>query len=168
MPFTLDFSKANNGTIADGTYEAVIFNVLEDATPGGAEFMNFDLVVRNDVEQKYQNAHIFQRVWRARDTGKYSAGMINTIAQAANLDDGKSYQSLEDLMSDFLDHPVKVTVKNEENEYKGKIYEDLNIKRWNKSDYPNVQHQFKKGAKKPQPKNKPAEDTAINDDDLPF
>ena len=168
MSFTLDFSKANNGTIADGTYEAVIFNVLEDATPGGAEFMNFHLVVRNAVEQKYQNAHIFQRVWRATDTGKYSAGMINTIAQAANLDDGKSYQSLEDLMSDFLNHPVKVTVKNEKNEYKGKTYEDLNIKRWNKSDYPNVQHQFKKGAKKPQPKNKPVEDTAINDDDLPF
>lgn len=168
MSFTLDFSKANNGTIADGTYEAVIFNVLEDATPGGAEFMNFDLIIRNDVEQKYQNAHIFQRVWRSKSTGKYSVGMINTIAQAASLDDGKPYQSLGDLMSDFLDHPVKVTVKNEKNDYKGKIYEDLNIKRWNKSDYPSVQHQFKKGVQKPQPTSKPVEDTAVSDGDLPF
>lgn len=166
MPFTLDFSKANNGTVADGTYEAVIFNVLEDATPGGAEFMNFDLIIRNDVDQKYQNAHIFQRVWRAKDTGKYNAGMINTIAQAAGMDDGKSYQSLEDLMSDFIDHPVKVNVKNEKNEYKGKTYDDLNVKRWNKSDYPNVQHLFKKAPVKPQPKNNA--DTTISDDDLPF
>ena len=166
MSFTLDFSKANNGTIADGTYEAVIFNVLEDATPGGAEFMNFDLVVRNDVEQKYQNAHIFQRVWRSKDTGKYNAGMINTIAQAANLADGKSYQSLKDLMSDFINHPVKVTVKNEKNEYKGKTYDDLNVKRWNKSDYPSVQHKFKSGVA-PQPAASNT-DTTVENDDLPF
>lgn len=166
MSFTLDFSKANNGTIADGTYEAVIFNVLEDATPGGAEYMNFDMIVRNDVQQPYQNSHIFQRVWRAKDTGKYNAGMINTIAQAANLADGKSYQSLKDLMSDFINHPVKVTVKNEKNEYKGKTYDDLNVKRWSKSDYPNVQHQFKSGAV-PQP-SAPNTDTTVEDDDLPF
>ena len=166
MVFTLDFSQASNGTIKDGTYEAVIFNVLEDATPGGAEYMNFDMIVRNDVQQPYQNSHIFQRVWRAKDTGKYNAGMINTIAQSANLTDGKSYQSLKDLMSDFINHPVKVTVKNEKNEYKGKTYDDLNVKRWNKSDYPNVQHQFKSGAA-PQPAASNT-DTTVEDDDLPF
>lgn len=167
MAFTLDFSQASNSTIKDGTYEAVIFNVLEDATPGGAEYMNFDMIIRNDVQQSYQNAHIFQRVWRAKDTGKYNAAMINTIAQAANLTDGKSYQSLKDLMSDFINHPVKVTVKNEKNEYKGKTYDDLNVKRWGKSDYPNVQHQFKAGVKKTQP-TVPNTDTAVDDDDLPF
>ena len=167
MAFTLDFSQASNGTIKDGTYEAVIFNVLEDATPGGAEYMNFDMIIRNDVQQSYQNAHIFQRVWRAKDTGKYNAAMINTIAQAANLTDGKSYQSLKDLMNDFINHPVKVTVKNEKNEYKGKTYNDLNVKRWGKSDYPNVQHQFKAGVKKTQP-TVPNTDTAVDDDDLPF
>lgn len=166
MSFTLDFSQASNGTIKDGTYEAVIFNVLEDATPGGAEYMNFDMIIRNDVQQSYQNAHIFQRVWRAKDTGKYNAAMINTIAQAANLTDGKSYQSLKDLMNDFINHPVKVTVKNEKNEYKGKTYDDLNVKRWGKSDYPNVQHQFKSGVA-PQP-TVPTTDTAVGDDDLPF
>lgn len=166
MAFTLDFSQASNGTIKDGTYEAVIFNVLEDATPGGAEYMNFDMIIRNDVQQSYQNAHIFQRVWRAKDTGKYNAAMINTIAQAANLTDGKSYQSLKDLMSDFINHPVKVTVKNEKNEYKGKTYDDLNVKRWNKSDYPNVQHQFKSGVA-PQPAASNT-DTTVEDDDLPF
>lgn len=167
MAFTLDFSKANGNGIKDGTYEAVIFNVLEDATPGGAEFMNFDLIVRNDVEQPYQNAHIFQRVWRAKDTGKYNAGMINTIARAADMSDGKSYQSLEDLMTDFIDHPVKVTVKNEKNEYKGKTYDDLNVKRWNKSDYPNVQHQYKKAPAK-QINRADHQETEITDDELPF
>lgn len=166
MAFTLDFSQASNGTIKDGTYEVVIFNVLEDATPGGAEYMNFDMIVRNDVKQPYQNSHIFPRVWRAKDTGKYNAGMINTIAQAANLTDGKSYQSLKDLMSDFINHPVKVTVKNEKKEYKGKTYDDLNVKRWNKSDYPNVQHQFKSGVA-PQPAASNT-DTTVEDDDLPF
>ena len=92
--------------------------------------------------------------------------MINTIAQAANLTDGKSYQSLKDLMSDFINHPVKVTVKNEKNEYKGKTYDDLNVKRWNKSDYPNVQHQFKSGVA-PQPAASNT-DTTVEDDDLPF
>ncbi|WP_270529556.1 DUF669 domain-containing protein [Limosilactobacillus vaginalis] len=164
MAFTLDFSQASNGTIKDGTYEAVIFNVLEDATPGGSEYMNFDMIVRNDVQQPYQNAHIFQRIWRAKATGKYNAGMINTIAQAANLTDGKSYQSLEELMSDFVNHPVKVTIKNEESDYDKKVYP--NVKRWSKSDYPNVQHQFKSGVK-PQSTTSTT-DTAVGNEDLPF
>ena len=56
MSFQLDFSKISNTSVADGDYEAVISNVNEDANANGTEFVNFDMVIRNDVtEQKFQN-----------------------------------------------------------------------------------------------------------------
>lgn len=51
MAIKLDFSKANDGNIKDGTYEAVISGAREDVNPNsGNEFINVNLVIRNDVQ----------------------------------------------------------------------------------------------------------------------
>lgn len=162
--FTLDFSQANDGNIADGTYEAVINKVVEDATKGGAEFVNFDLIVRNDIDQAYKNSHIFHRVWRAKATGKYNQGMLVAIAKAADMQNGKKYNSFEEFMTDYTGKPVKVTIKNETSEYKEKTYENTNVKRWNKSDFPVVAHQWKDGTAPQQA----AGTIDINESQLPF
>ena len=36
-----------------------------------------------------------------------------------------------------------ITVKNEESEYQGKTYQNLNVKKWEVSKFPNVAHKFK-------------------------
>lgn len=170
MAFTLDFSKVKDTKVENGTYECVVNNVSEGATPSGAEYMNFDLIIRNDIKQKTQNFHIFQRVWRAKDTGKYNVSMINTIAKACSMSDGKSYNSLEDLFNDFIGNPVRVTVKNETSEWKGNKYENLNVKRWEVTKFPNVQHQWKEKPQKatstPASDDKP--EIEVKDEDLPF
>ena len=92
--------------------------------------------------------------------------MLNTIGKYAQMDENKKYQSLEDVFEDLGGKPVRVTVKNEESEYNGNTYKNLNVKRWDYTKFPNVQHQFKK--KEGSPFEASQEATVISEDDLPF
>lgn len=159
--FNLDFNDKFEGGVADGKYEVVVNMVKEDATPSGSEFVQVDLIIRNDVQQKFSNAHIFHRIWKSKDTGKYNFKSFNTLGWAFRLQEGKNYKDLNDLLQDFLYKTALVTVKNETSEFNGKTYENLNVKRWEQSKFTNLQHQFKN--KEPQ-----VQSVDISDDDLPF
>ena len=166
--FTLDFENTfDGGQIEDGTYEVLITQAIENATPSGAEFVDLRLTIRNDIDQKYKNMIIFEKLWKAKDTGKYNMRMFNTIGKAAQLQKGKTYTSLKDLLDDFLNKPVRVTVKNETNEYKGKTYENLRVKRWEQTKFPQIQHQFKSKDNMTVGEMQSSGIT-IDDDDLPF
>ena len=163
--FKLDFNDTFEGyqKIEDGVYEVVIDHATEDATPSGAEFTNFQMTIRNDLDQPFKNQKIWERVWKAKATGKYNMTMINTIGKAAGLQ--------SELLEDFRGKPVQVYVENETSEYNGKIYENLNVKQWKQTAFPNVQHQWKQNNDNNQSNNSggPLNDaTAISDDDLPF
>ncbi|MFC4771745.1 DUF669 domain-containing protein [Enterococcus hermanniensis] len=164
MTFNLDFSKAQQGNeIKDGTYEVIINKAVENATKSGAEFIDIDLIVRNDVQQSFQNKHVFPKIWKAKATGKYNEGMIMAIAQALQLEDGKSYNGFDELLADFVLKPVRVTVKNEESNG----YRNTNVKRWEKTNTTGpVNHQFKNGD---EPSFGPGRPTVtVQKDDLPF
>lgn len=141
--FTLNMEDTFDGGIQDGTYETVITKFEENATQAGTEFADVRLTVRNDIDQKYKNNIIFHRVWKAKATQKYDMRFFNTIGSAAQLQQGKQYNSIEELFQDFLGKPVRVTVKNETSEYNGKTYENLNVKRWEKTKFQELSHKFK-------------------------
>src|SRR5690625_5488522 len=87
--------------------------------------------------------HIFEKNFKAKATGKYNMAIINTIGKACKLQNGKTYNSFEELLGDFEGKPVLVFVKNDENVYNGKTYNNLYVKMWNQTKFTNVQHQFK-------------------------
>lgn len=165
--FNLDFSKAaQTGGVKDGTYECLVNQATEKATPGGAEYFELDLIIRNDVEQPFKNAHIFAKNWKSKAENKYNEGMIMAIAQSLQLQDGKQYNGLDDLLADFILKPVLVTVKNEESEYNGKTYNNLNVRKWDKTNTKGVMnHQFNKDSNQSFGTSTQID---INDDDLPF
>lgn len=140
MAITMDYSQASegNGNIQDGVYECIInrfgFDNYKDR-----EFIKFDLIVRNDVPQKYQNKHIFDNFYPKKDTGKYAMGYIYMIGVKAAMQDGKKYADTAAMLADFTGHAVKVTVKNEE--YNGKTYP--HIKSWEPTAFPQLQHRWK-------------------------
>ncbi|MDW4221572.1 DUF669 domain-containing protein [Staphylococcus saprophyticus] len=140
---TLNMEDTFDGGIQDGTYETVITKFEESATQSGTEFVDVRLTVRNDIDQKYKNNIVFHRIWKAKATQKYDMRFFNTIGAAAQLQQGKQYKSIEELFQDFLGKPVRVTVKNETSEYNGKTYENLNVKRWEKTKFPELAHKFK-------------------------
>lgn len=170
--FDLDFSEIKGMSVTDGKYEAVINSVAEDATKGGTQFINLDLIIRNDIKnQSFANAHIFTRVFKSKQSGKYPKGIIFTIARAAGMPDKTHFESLEDYFQKLWHKPVLVTVKNEKSEYNGKTYENLNVKRWEISKFPEVQHKFKESNKETgstDPFANGGQSIDISDEDLPF
>lgn len=170
--FNLDFENVFEGfqKIDDGVYEVVIDHASEDATKTGAEFTNFQMTIRNDLDQPFKNQKIWERVFKAKATGTYNMMMFNTIGKAAGLQSGKTYNSFEELLEDFRGKPLQVFVQNETSEYNGKTYENLNVKQWNKTKFPQVQHQWKQSNDGNQTNNNgPLNDApTIGDDDLPF
>lgn len=141
--FTLNMEDTFDGGIQDGTYEVVITKCEENATQNGTEHVDMRLTIRNDIDQKFKNNIVFHKIWKAKATGKYDMRFFNTIGAAAQLQQGKQYSSIEELFKDFLGKPVRVTVKNETSEYNGKTYENLNVKRWEKTKFPELGHKFK-------------------------
>ncbi|PEP87754.1 DUF669 domain-containing protein [Bacillus toyonensis] len=169
MGFSLDFNDVfgGSGGIADGEYEVIINQCNEDASPGGAEFINVDLIIRNDVEQAYPNFHVFHKIWKAKATGKYNMKSLNTIGKACKLQKGKMYPSFEALLQDFVLQTVRVRVKNEKSDYNGKIYP--NITGWDVSNTVGpFQHQFKKKRDTQTFSEMKQSGIRMQDQDLPF
>lgn len=165
--FSLDFEDTFDGfeDIKDGTYEVIIEHAREDANENtGSEFVNFTMVIRNDLDQPHKGQKLWHRNWKAKATGKYYMPMFNTIGKAAQLENGKTYNNFDELLEDYANKPVQVFVKNETSEYKGKTYENLNVKQWKQTKFPDVQHQFK-GNSNQSSGGAPLD---IGDDDLPF
>ena len=177
--FSLDFNEVYEGTgsIADGDYEVVVNSCGENATPSGAEYIEFDLIVRNDIDQPSKNQHVFHKVWKAKADGKYNMKTFNTIGKACQLQNGKSYKSFDDLLSDYVRKMAVVNIKNEESEYNGKTYTNTNVKYFNKTKFPNLNHTFKVAGNEANTNdsrfgNDPfannGEPNVISDDDIPW
>lgn len=166
--FNLDFSKkTQGGAIKDGSYEVVVNRASEEATPSGAEYIELDLIVRNDVEQEYKNKHIFAKIWKAKKTNKYNEGTIMAIADALQLKDGTTYNSFAELLADFVLKTAYVTVKTEESQ--DKKYKNVNVNYWDKSKIKGVMnHEFKKGDEPSFGPSQGTQKNVIQDDDLPF
>lgn len=167
--FNLDFNdKFEGGGVKDGMYEVIVNIAAEKSTPSGAEYVEVDLIIRNDIQQEHQNQHIFHKIWKKKDTGKYNLQAFNTLGWAFKLQEGKNYNGIDDLLQDFFMKVAKVMVKNETSEFKGKSYDNLNVKRWEQSAFPQSQHQFKQKESMANANQFAGNTLNISDDDLPF
>lgn len=166
--FKLDFSEVKDfSAIPDGDYEIILNKIAEDASPSGSEYINFDLIIRNDIQQERQNAHLFHRIWKSKSENRYNKNMVMQAAKAFGLPDGKQYESFDDFLGDFVVKPARVTVKNETSEYNGKTYENTNVKFFNKTNFPDINHVFKsKNTTDPSQVN--PNSPTISDENLPF
>ena len=72
------------------------------------------------------------------------------LAKQSGIPDGTKFNSLDDYLNMLVGKPLKVTVKNKTSEYNGKTYENLDVKRIEKSELSGMQA------------------PEVNDIDLPF
>ena len=61
-----DEAQGTGGLVPVGEYEVVIKRGSQMATPGGTEYLNIPMVIRNDVEQPRQNAYLWHKVWHLK------------------------------------------------------------------------------------------------------
>lgn len=149
--FEIDYSQAQEfAKVTDGTYEVLIDKAVQNASRGETDFLDIQLRIRKDFQQEFQNNIIFHKIWINKETKKYPAGMVQNLAKQAGIPDGTKFNSLDDYLNMLVGKPLKVTVKNETSEYNGKTYENLNVKRIEKSELSGMQA------------------PEVNDIDLPF
>lgn len=140
--FKIDYDNTmGDGMIKPGEYEVVVNSAKEDVTMGGTVHISIDLVVRNDIEQPYKNAHIWVKIWKGKETGIYNSAIINTIGMALSIPNGKNFASLDDLLADLEKKVCKVKVKHEE--YNGKT--NVKVASWLKTGLSTCNHTWEKG-----------------------
>lgn len=157
MGFTTDFSEVKEySEFKEQPYEMIVLDAYEAENKNGKLRVVIEYVVRNDVQQEKQNAHLWDEQYKQTTTGKYHFGILMGKAKALGIPEGKNYDNFEDFLNDFKGRCAKVTVKLEE--YNGEKYPK--VRYTNATEMPNCQHQWaEKGA--------PAA-ANISEDDLPF
>ena len=159
---TENVNKGRSGIIKAGEYEALIVNVEQRTAKSGTESINVEFVLRNDVQQEYQNKHVWMDVWRTQKTienGQYTRN-INTISKVAGIQNGQKFEGFESWVAAVKNRPCKITVGIETYNDKEK-----NTVKWlNDTAFPNVAHKFKDTTTNTATQQPVEEET----DDLPF
>lgn len=146
--------------------------------------LNIRFLIRNDVEQNYKNGYIFHTLWKRNEPTEndkqvkgYGFNQVMALGKAAELPDGKDYDSLEQFLEELIKKPVRVTIKH--GEWNGEKREEVS---WlNPTKFPEVKHTFKQSQSstaqtyaQPQQSYAPAQPANQGfvdmplDDDLPF
>lgn len=147
MGFSTNYDDVQDfDLIPKGEYEVIIRNIEERTTQNGATGLNMTLVIRNDVEQKYKNRCIFHTLWKRREPTEadmqvqgYSFKQIMQLAKATMLPSGKSYETVNGLCADLINHVIRVTIDHEE--YNGRTSE--RVKYMNSSKFSECRHIYK-------------------------
>ena len=83
--------------VPDGWYEVIFFLITLGASNNGSEFIDFNLLVRDDVSQPVQGQHIHLPLWRSKKTNKYSRFVVFKKAKSCKLT-VKKFRSLVEVM----------------------------------------------------------------------
>ena len=162
MAFTTDFSQVQEySEFKEKDYEMIVFDAFESENKNGKKRIVIDYVVRNDIDQDKQNAHLWDEQYPSNETKKYHMGMLMGKVKALGIEEGKSYESLDDLLKDFIGKPASIRVKLEE--YNGKKYPRVRFT--NETKYPQVNHKWKEKFHETATF---ADPVNLEEDDLPF
>lgn len=149
-----DLQDHSYGPLPEGDYEFVIKSVAENATKSGAESIQFNLVVRNDLDQampetngKYHNRQLWVDEWKRRATNQYEVNNLMYFMQAAGIPEGTPINTIEDFYQIMTGKPVRIHITVEDNTYNGKTTQ---VNRpapwdWQQTKFPQVNHQWKQG-----------------------
>ncbi|AMV65179.1 Single stranded DNA-binding protein, phage-associated [Pediococcus damnosus] len=179
---TADYSNNQENSfeaIPTGTYEVLINKAQEQATKNGAESLQLDLLIRNDLDKvptlaetnaKYHNRHVFMDNWKRKNTNQYDTDSFQYILDAVKVPEGTVLNSVEDFAKAITGKPVQAYIKNEDNTYNGNTKKVNRVAPWNISEtaYPEVNHKFKNLEKPTDNPFDSKEDISIDESDIPF
>ena len=181
MAFRTNTSKAQEGGNSlkpEGDYEVIIDAAEVTRTQSGKDKINIVYVIRNDVQQKYQNGLIFHSVWKKKEPneddmqiGGYNFGQLMAIASAAKLPDNQEFAGLDDFLKALCGKAMRVHLYHDG--YNDKYYEKIDLHQ--PTEYPEIKHKEKpkpnaSGYAAPQTSFAQAADKTpqVGDDDYPF
>lgn len=177
-----DYSKNQEqgfDAVPTGNYEVIINKAQEQATKNGAESLQLDLLIRNDLDKvpdlsktnaKYHNRHVFMDNWKRKNTNQYDLASFQYILDAVGIPEGTELNSVDDFMKAISGKPVLAYIKNEDNTYNGNTKKVNRVAPWNisKTNYPEVNHKFKNPEKPTDNPFDSKESISIDESDIPF
>lgn len=138
MAFTVDYSQAKQGfsLIEDGKYECVLTSIDEVTAKSGTKGYKIEVVLRDDIDQASAGRSFSQTLWTQKATGQLSGGLLNAMAKAMRLENGKSYNSIQELFADMILKPFTAEIVIEEQVYgvENKVWRSNRIVKWFQTD----------------------------------
>ena len=171
MGFNVNYDEAKNtNIIPEGEYEVVIREAKISTNSNNKEYIDVPMIVRNDVEQKYQNGYIWHALWKRKTpsaadeaVGGYSNYEIQALSKAVKFNNGDTFNSLDEWMDKLAGRTLRVIIKHEE--YNGKT--QAKVRSVSETQYPEYRHVFKSKSSAVDD-DKPRFEELGKDDDLPF
>lgn len=164
----IDYRNLNDDLIPEGKYEVVVKSAGIGSTPWGTEYIDLPLIVRNDVEQSYQNKYIFYKLWKKNEPDEmdkacdnFSAKQIFKLCRAVGIPEEKEFKNLDEMLSEIVKKPLLVGIIHEV--YNDKKQAKINFTAATK--FPKCKHEFKKDNEKTENKSVAV---TVDEDDLPF
>jgi hypothetical protein len=176
---------STNNVKPEGEYEVLVNRAGYRDTQTGKTYYEIAMVIRNDVEQQYQNGYINAASIWAPDNEKAVGFVVNNISRAVGIPVGTEFEDLADWGAAILGKPLRVVLYHDN--YTGEPREK--IRRYLPTQFPDVKHAYKDAAAAPAPSSaptattKPAAKTAtkpaakansqvgftpLDDEDVPF
>jgi hypothetical protein len=120
MPYTFNTKDAANtyGLIDEGKYEVFIKEALIKTTINGKEKIAIQFKIRDDVQQKFQNRVIFEDIWKERETEFFNRKRLNQLLGTQSFEDGKTFDSIQDLLQSLKGINLVIKVNKEMDDYK--------------------------------------------------
>ena len=135
--FSVNYEAAEQfSSVENGTYEVVVATAEQSAIKSGTDFLDIRLKIRDDFQQKFRNNLIFDKVWINKQTLQYPEWALQRYAKAVKIPEGVEINTIEQFLDIIKGKTLKVTVKNEQSEYNGKTYDNLNISKMEQSELP--------------------------------
>lgn len=155
---TTNYSELERNTgfeaLPKGNYEVIITKPTIKSSKAGREYINMQLVVRNDLDKvpnlantnaKYHNRVVFASIFTDKETNQYSTEDLMYYLEAVQVPEGTEIRDMQHYLDLIADKPVRVYVTQSKNEYQGEKQIQNNV--WansvEKSQFPQVNHVFK-------------------------
>ena len=168
MAFNFNYKELEFEKVTPGIYEALVQNVIEQYTKGtGRKHLAVSIVIRNDVQQKHQNAMLTYNIWttdnpETKTIDGYVEFSLAMMCRACSLPEQINVGSVDELSKLWIRKPLMIKV--EDQEYNGKTY--ANISRVDPTTNLNVNHIYKGKNQKQEPASSFV--PRNNDDNIPF
>lgn len=114
----------------EGDYEVLISKVYIDVAKSGTEYISIPMTIREDVDQPYQNAKIFHRIWKKKEPSAldmevegYSFDQLMRVCEAVGISAGTNFEGLEDILDQISWKQVICHLRH--NEYNGQKQEQV-------------------------------------------
>ena len=155
--FQFDASKAQEfGLIEPGWYEVMIEEAEMKYSSKGTPYLNMRMVIRDDVEQRFQGRKVFHSLFFTEKT----ENIVHAFFKAIRTPNGKTFESYDEMVDYVKGKTLKANIGIEK--WEDKEYNRVSSVK--ESDYPLVAKQ----AKQDDPFTGVAEPIEIRDEDLPF